>query len=95
MLSNVGYRMFESTRNAAAEPLKAARVFDNIVKAIEEAAAAAKKALQDVENATGMVSSFFFIFFNFYCKLIHASYMYILYQPTNNERFSHNCIQLC
>ena len=48
--------MFESTRNAAAEPLKAARVFDNIVKAIEEASAAAKKAIQDTENATSMVS---------------------------------------
>ncbi|XP_053394147.1 laminin subunit alpha-2-like isoform X2 [Mercenaria mercenaria] len=47
-------KMFESTRNAAAEPLKAARVFDNIVKAIEEATAAARKAIRDVENATGM-----------------------------------------
>jgi hypothetical protein len=47
--------MFESTRNAAAEPLKAARVFDNIARAIEEAAVAARKALADAENATGMV----------------------------------------
>lgn len=49
-------RLFESTRTAAAEPLKAARVFENIVKAIDEAEAAARKANADAINASSIVS---------------------------------------
>ena len=52
--------MFESTRNAAADPIKAARVYENIVNAIEEASKAAKRAMEAVENATGMVCFLFY-----------------------------------
>ena len=49
--------MFESTRLAADKPLQAARVFENIASAIEEAERAAKKADADSKHATTMVST--------------------------------------
>ena len=48
-------RLFENIRLAAADPMRAARVYDDIVKAIAEAEVAAKKAMDDAQNATGMV----------------------------------------
>jgi len=47
--------MFASTKEAAADPMKAARVYDEIVKAINEADEAAKKAKDDAANATSVL----------------------------------------
>ncbi|KAL4235534.1 Laminin subunit alpha-2 [Mactra antiquata] len=47
-------KLFENTKLEAEEPLKAARIFENIVKAIDEAEAAAKKADADAINASSL-----------------------------------------
>ena len=49
-------RMFAGTRSAAEDPLRAARVYDDIAEAIAEAERAAEKANIDANNATEVVS---------------------------------------
>ena len=49
--------MFAGSRSAAEDPLRAARVYDDIAAAILEAEEAAKKAKQDSNNAIHIVSS--------------------------------------
>ena len=49
-------RTFAGTKSAAADPLKAAKVYENIADAIDEAERAAKKAKKDAYNATNIVS---------------------------------------
>ncbi|WAR23621.1 LAMA2-like protein, partial [Mya arenaria] len=48
-------RTFDSTRDAAADPMRAANVYNDIVAAINEAEIAAKKAKDDADNATSMM----------------------------------------
>lgn len=52
------FRTFEKTKADAEIPLKAARVYSNIVKAVEEAEKAAKEALKAAEDAIQIVSRF-------------------------------------
>ena len=49
-------RLFEGTKKGAEDPVRAARAYQDIVEAVEEAAKAAQKALDDVESATNSVS---------------------------------------
>ncbi|KAL3869140.1 hypothetical protein ACJMK2_041857 [Sinanodonta woodiana] len=48
--------LFKGTRDLAADPLKAAKVYETIVSAIEEAQRAAMKAIQDIQNATAVAN---------------------------------------
>lgn len=58
----VCFREFEKTKADAADPLKAAQVYSNIVKAVNEAEEAAKRAIQAAEESIKIVSSVTVIF---------------------------------
>ena len=53
------YRLLNSSLSNAENPLRAARVYDNIAAAILEAEEAARKAKEDANNAINIVSSYF------------------------------------
>lgn len=55
MLSNLYIREFEKTKADAADPLKAAQVYSNIVKAVNEAEEAAKRAIKAAEDSIQIV----------------------------------------
>lgn len=57
-----GFREFEKTKADAADPLKAAQVYSNIVKAVNEAEEAAKRAIQAAEESIKIVGSVTVIF---------------------------------
>ena len=50
------YRLLNSSLSNAENPLRAARVYDNIAAAIIEAEEAARKAKEDANNAINIVS---------------------------------------
>lgn len=58
----VCFREFEKTKADAADPLKAAQVYSNIVKAVNEAEEAAKRAIQAAEESIKIVGSVTVIF---------------------------------
>ena len=62
------YRLLNSSLSNAENPLRAARVYDNIAAAILEAEEAARKAKEDANNAINIVSSYFYMLDNFACS---------------------------
>ena len=49
--------MFDQVRNMAEDPLRAARAYESIVQAINQAEAAARQALQTAQDSVRIVSS--------------------------------------
>jgi hypothetical protein len=56
---NLYTREFEKTKADAADPLKAAQVYSNIVKAVNEAEEAAKRAIKAAEDSIRIVGFMF------------------------------------
>ena len=50
------YRQFSLTRESAADPLRAAKVYEDIVEAVEEAKDRVQEASESADNATIQVS---------------------------------------